>query len=286
MKVKSLHIYPLKSGRAIDRDEAEVTAWGLAGDRRYMVVDRGGKFITQRELQALAQVTAVAAHGALHLSKAGSDEHLTVSFDPDRRIHVEVWGKVVSASLAADSVNMTLSDWLGAPVRLVHADGRTKRTCSSEWAGEGVETGFADGYPVLITTTGSLKALNDATLELGEDTFGMERFRPNIVIDDDEPFADDRWAAVEIAGIRYDLVKPCARCIMTTQDQLTGARGGPDPMPAMRRLRMSADRRVAGVLFGWNAVPRSEGRVAVGDKVTVIADRPEGWPIRLRQQMR
>jgi hypothetical protein len=282
MKVQSLHIYPLKSGRAIDRDEAEVTTWGLAGDRRYMVVDRAGKFITQRELQALAQVTATVAHGALHLSKAGSDEQLTVSFDPDRRMDVDVWGNVVSASLAAEAVNTTLSNWFGQPVQLAHADGRTKRICNSEWAGDGVETGFADGYPVLITTTGSLRALTDATLEMGEATFGMDRFRPNIVVDDDEPFADDRWAAVEIAGIRYDLVKPCARCIMTTQDQLTGERSAADPMPAMRKLRMSLDRRVAGVLFGWNAVPRSEGRVAVGDTVSVIADRPEGWPIRLR----
>lgn len=282
MKVKSLHIYPLKSGRVIDRDETEVTAWGLAGDRRYMIVDRDGRFITQRELQALAQVTAIAAHGTLHLSKAGSEENLAVSFDPDNRIDVDIWGTRLSASLAGKTVNMTLSDWLGIPVQLVHADGRSERVCSTEWAGEGVQTGFADGYPVLITTTGSLRALNDAAMEMGEATFGMERFRPNIVIDHDEPFADDRWAAVEIAGIRYDLVKPCARCVMTTQDQWTGERGGPDPMPAMRKLRMSADRRVAGVLFGWNAVPRSAGRVAIGDAVDVIADRPEGWPIRLR----
>ena len=280
MNVKSLHIYPLKSGRVIDLAEADVTAWGLAGDRRYMIVDRTGKSITQRELQALAQVTATAAHGALHLSKAGSEEDLTVNFDPDRRIEVDIWGSVVSASLASDSVNMALSNWLAAPVRLVHADDRTARSCSDEWAGDGVETGFADGYPILITTTGSLRALNDATLEMGQESFGMDRFRPNIVIEDDAPFADDRWAAVEIAGLRYDLVKPCARCIMTTQDQLTGDRGGPDPMPAMRKLRMSGDRRVAGVLFGWNAVPRGTGKVSVGDHVSVIADRSEGRPIR------
>jgi hypothetical protein len=282
VKVKSLHIYPLKSGRAIDLDEAEVTAWGLAGDRRYMVVDRDGKFITQRELQALAQVTAIGAFGTLHLSKAGSDEDLAVAFDPDRRLDVDIWGNAVSASLAPDAVNMTLSNWLGASVRLVHADSQTSRACSPEWAGDGVQTGFADGYPVLITTTGSLRALNDATLEMGEAGFGMDRFRPNIVIDDEAPFADDRWAAVEIGGIRYDLVKPCARCIMTTQDQLTGERGGPDPMPAMRKLRMSLDRRVAGVLFGWNAVPKAQGKVSIGDSVSVVTDRPEGWPIRRR----
>ena len=260
MKIHSLHIYPMKSARAIDLDAANVGAWGLDGDRRYMVTDPSGKFITQRDLQALAQITAVTRDGVLHLSKAGEEDQLTVGFDPARRIPVEIWGSHVTAALAADSVNARLSDWLGQPVLLVHADDETRRQCSTEWAGEGVETGFADGYPVLITTSGSLRRLNEATREEGGESFGMERFRPNIVIDHDEPFADDLWSAVEIAGIRFDLVKPCARCIMTTQDQSTGERGGADPMPAMRRLRMSADRRVPGVLFGWNAVPRGIGR--------------------------
>lgn len=282
MKVHSLHYYPLKSGRVVDVAEAEVEPWGLAGDRRYMITDRSGKFITQRELQALAQVTAVEADGVLHLSKAGEEGSLAVTFDPARRIDAEVWDSNVTAAVADDRVNATLSDWLGQPVKLVHADATTHRECSSTWAGEGVETGFADGYPVLITTTGSLRLLNEATMEQGAETFGMDRFRPNIVIDDEEPFADDFWGAVEIAGIRFDLVKPCARCIMTTQDQLTGERGGADPMPAMRKLRMSTDRRVPGVLFGWNAVPRGTGSVRIGDTASVIERRPEGWPIRQR----
>jgi uncharacterized protein YcbX len=282
MKIHSLHIYPMKSARVIDIDSAHVGAWGLDGDRRYMVTDPAGKFITQRELQALAQVTAVVADGVLHLTKAGEEGVLSVTFDPARRIDAEIWGSHVTAAVAQDQVNARLSDWLGQPVRLVHADAVTRRQCSAEWAGEGVETGFADGYPVLITTTGSLRLLNEATMEEGAETFGMNRFRPNIVIDHDQPFADDFWGAVEISGIRFDLVKPCARCIMTTQDQLTGERGGPDPMPAMRKLRMSMDRRVPGVLFGWNAVPRSTGPLKIGDLVSVVETRPEGWPVRLR----
>ena len=282
MKVHSLHYYPLKSGRVVDVAEARIEPWGLAGDRRYMITDRTGKFITQRELQTLAQVTAQASDGLLHLTKAGEDDSLSVAFDPARRIDVEVWSSNVTAAVADDRVNARLSDWFGQPVKLVHADEITHRQCSADWAGEGVETGFADGYPVLITTTGSLRLLNEATTEEGAETFGMDRFRPNIVIDDEQPFADDFWGAVEISGIRFDLVKPCARCIMTTQDQLTGERGGPDPMPAMRKLRMSMDRRVPGVLFGWNAVPRGTGSLRVGDPVAVTSARPEGWPVRLR----
>lgn len=279
MKVKSLHIYPLKSGRAIDLASAEVTGWGLAGDRRYMVVDPEGRFITQRELQALAQVTAVVTDGVLHLSKAGVEERLAVTFNPDRRTEVEIWGQQASAALADSAVNEVLSRWLAREVRLVHADARTERACSAKWAGEGVFTGFADGYPILLTTTGSLHALAEAAKELGGSGFGMERFRPNIVLDHDEPFAEDRWEAVEIAGIRFDLVKPCSRCIMTTQDQQTGERGGPDPMPAMRRLRMSGDRRVTGVLFGWNVVARNTGLLTVGDAATILGERAQGWPI-------
>lgn len=270
MKIHSLHIYPMKSARVIDLDAAHVGAWGLDGDRRYMIADPSGKFITQRELQALAQVTTVEADGALQLAKVGEKDSLDVSFDSARRMDVEVWNSHVTAAVADDRINARLSDWLGQPVRLVHADAITRRQCRTEWAGEGVETGFADGYPVLITTTGSLRLLNEATMEEGGDTFGMDRFRPNIVVDHDEPFADDFWAALEIAGIRFDLVKPCARCIMTTQDQLTGERGGADPMPAMRKLRMSMDRRVPGVLFGWNAVPRGAGPLKIGDPVSVI----------------
>lgn len=194
MKVHSLHIYPMKSARVIDLDSSDVGAWGLKGDRRYMVTDPAGKFITQRELQALAQVIALKADGVLHLTKAGEEGGLSVTFDPNRRIDVEVWGCHVTASVADDRINARLSDWLGQPVKLVHADAITQRQCNPDWAGEGVATGFADGYPVLITTTGSLRLLNEATMEEGAQTFGMERFRPNIVIDHDEPFADDFWA--------------------------------------------------------------------------------------------
>jgi uncharacterized protein len=282
MKVHSLHIYPMKSARVIDLDAANVGAWGLDGDRRYMVTDLQGKFITQRELQALAQITAIESFGTLHLSKAGSDEQIMATFDPVRRIDAEIWGSHVTAALAEDGVNNRLSDWLGQPVRLVHADGVTRRQCSPDWSGEGVQTGFADGYPVLITTTSSLRLLNEATMEEGGETFGMDRFRPNIVIDDETPFADDFWASLDIAGIRFDLVKPCARCIMTTQDQLSGERGGADPMPAMRKLRMSMDRRVPGVLFGWNAVARNTGSLKIGDPVSVMERRAEGWPIKVR----
>ena len=109
----------------------------------------------------------------------------------------------------------------------------------------------------------------------------MERFRPNIVLETDKAWAEDGWASIEIGGVTFDLVKPCARCIMTTQDQTTGSREVASPMPAMGRIRMSADRRVPGPLFGLNAVPRGIGRIRLGDTASVMAEREANWAIKI-----
>src|SRR3712207_6493830 len=106
----------------------------------------------------------------------------------------------------------------------------------------------------------------------------MERFRPNLVIEGSAAWAEDRWARVRIGAVAIDLVKPCARCSATTVDPERGLVAGKEPLAALRRIRMSADRRVPGVLFGWNAVPRGLGAVRVGDPVEVASTR-ESWPI-------
>jgi uncharacterized protein YcbX len=110
----------------------------------------------------------------------------------------------------------------------------------------------------------------------------MDRFRTNILVTNDEPWAEDLWEAIEINGIVFDFVKPCARCIMTTQDQSTGERIGGNPIQGLAEKRMSADRRIPGVLFGWNAVPRGEGTLRLGDEVRVTKTRTERWPMKLR----
>ncbi len=280
MRVSSLFFYPLKSARGIALPSATVGPEGIAGDRRAMLVDPTGQFITQREMPELARLSVCPTAEGLQLSLDAKGE---ISARPSgQRMDVAVWKSIVSAALADEGTNDTLSDWFSRPVRLVFFDADAKRTASREWAGEGTPVTFADGYQILVTTTGSLNALNADMEAHGEDHVGMERFRPNIVIDCDEPWAEDRWAAIEIGGIRLDLVKPCARCIMTTQDQSTGSREVATPMPAMGRIRMSADRRVPGPLFGWNATPRGEGTIAIDDEVRVVEERPEGWAFKRR----
>lgn len=280
MKVTGLNIHPLKSGRAIAQTSVSVQRDGLAGDRRFMVVDPDGKFITQRELQLLAQVEATHVTGGVHL-KMGT-RTTTVSFDPARRLDVRVWDSDVNAAVSEDRANATLSDWFGRPVKLVHMDDQARRAVGEEWVGEAAPVGFADGFPVLITTTSSLADLNVSLIAKGQESVGMDRFRTNILIDNDDPWEEDFWESVEIGGIVFDLVKPCARCIMTTQDQVTGERIGGNPIQGLAEKRMSADRRVPGVLFGWNAVPRSEGTVRLGDEMQIVRSREERWSMKIR----
>jgi uncharacterized protein YcbX len=247
-----------------------------------MITAPDGHFITQRELSALAQIETRPEASVFRLLMDGQEIAVPPP-EAGKRMDVSIWKTIVNAAVADDTTNETLSGWLGREVRLVFFDQDAKRTASAEWAGDGTPVTFADGYQILVTTTGSLKALNADLGAHGEGSVGMDRFRPNIVIDTDEAWPEDRWAAIEIAGIRFDLVKPCARCIMTTQDQITGSREVPNPMPAMGRIRMSADRRVPGPLFGWNVTPRASGHVSCGDQVTVIEERPEGWAFKTRR---
>ncbi|MGM5054384.1 MOSC domain-containing protein [Rhizobium leguminosarum] len=282
MRVSDLFIYPLKSARGIALPAADIDAYGLPGDRRAMITDVQGHFITQRELPDLARIEVRPEATAFRLLMQGKTDISVTPPQPENRMDVTVWKSAVSAAVADPESNRQLSEWLGREVRLVFFDGQARRTANAEWAGEATPVTFTDGYQILVTTTGSLKALNADLAAHGEGSVGMERFRPNIVIDTDEAWPEDRWAAIEIAGIRFDLVKPCSRCIMTTQDQLTGSREGPNPMPAMGRIRMSADRRVPGPLFGWNVTPRGNGKVTIGDTVNIVEERPEGWALKRR----
>ncbi|MCX8999084.1 MOSC domain-containing protein [Rhizobiaceae bacterium BDR2-2] len=281
MRVSDLSIYPLKSGRGIALETSPVDAFGLSGDRRFMLADPSGHFITQRELPELAQVEAAVVGGTLHLGM-GAERHAAPLTGFTARKDVAIWKSIVNAALADEATNATLSRWLGRDAVLVHFDKNAYRAASPDWAGDDSPVTFADGYQILVTTTASLDALNANMAAHGEASVGMDRFRPNIVIDGSEAFAEDHWAAIEIGGTRFDLVKPCARCIMTTQDQQTGSREGASPMKAMGRIRMSADRRVPGPLFGWNAVPRGAGSLALGDTVTVLETRADGWAFKRR----
>jgi hypothetical protein len=280
MRVVSLHIYPVKGARAVDVDRAQVEARGLAGDRRWVVVDGDGQFITQRSHPRLAQIEAAVTPTGLRLSAPGAGAIAVERPSGAARAAITVWKHQVDAALADAEAGAWLSRFLGQDVRLAYMDDAAARVQSNVWV-DAVPLSFADAYPVLIATTASLAAVNAEIASASGTSVPMRRFRPNVVIDCDEAWAEDFWRSLRVGGVALDLVKPCDRCVVTTRDQVSGETMGREPIASLARLRRSADPRINGVLFGWNAVPRAPGTIAAGDRVEVVARRPEGFPLRV-----
>lgn len=276
LTVSSLHIYPVKGCRGVDIRSTRAEERGLVGDRRWVIVDDANRALTQRDIGALATIVPALEPDGLVLSCGGT--RLTAALDVTARTTITIWNDTIDAAAADDATNADLSDYLGQRVRLVAMDHASRRVTAEKW-GAARAVSFADAFPYLITTTGSLDRLNAEIRMAGGASAPMERFRPNIVIDCDEPWAEDWWKIVRIGTATFDLLKPCDRCIVTTMDQKTGAPDGPEPIRSLIRLRKSADTRISGVLFGWNAAASAEGQIAVGDALTVIERRAETWPI-------
>ena len=280
MRIHSLHIYPIKGARVVDVARAAVEPRGLEGDRRWMVVDANGRFLTQRSHSRLAQITATPTRTGLVLSAPGAGDVAVERPSPETRADVVVWRHHVNAALVGGEVGAWLSSFLGEPLRLAYMDAAAERLQVGVWTADALPVSFADAYPVLVATTGSLAAVNAEIERAGGTAITMRRFRPNIVVECDEAWAEDTWRSLRIGEVELELVKPCDRCIVTTKDQTTGDETGREPIASLTKLRMSADPRVVGVLFGWNAVARRVGSVAVGDGVEIVARRPEGIPLR------
>jgi hypothetical protein len=282
MRVVSLHIYPIKGTRAVDLDRARLTERGLEHDRRWLVVKPDGYFTTQRSHASLAVMQATPTAHGLRLSAISMPDLEVTIPDGKARLDVAVWEHRVNAALADETAHAWLTKFFGEELRLVHMDAHAERLKQSVWTKDLLPISFADAYPVLIATTGSLDAVNEEIARKGGAPVTMRRFRPNIVLDCAEPWADDYWRRLKIGNAEFELVKPCDRCVVTTKDQLTGATTGDEPLGALRTLRMSADPRVKGVLFGWNAAPRALAEIGVGDSVEILEKRPEGFPIHPR----
>jgi uncharacterized protein YcbX len=285
MRVVSLHVYPLKGTRALDVERAQLTARGFEDDRRWLVTNGEGQFITQRSHGSLAAITATPTAGGIKLTAEGMPDIEVPRPHGRARLMVTIWQNRVDAALAEEESHQWLSQFFGEEMRLVHMDGRAERLKEGIWAPP-LPLSFADAYPVLVATTGSLAAVNEEIERRGGAPIPMRRFRPNLVLDSDEPWAEDGWRRLRIGRAELDLVKPSDRCVVTTRDQLTGVPSGGEPLGALGVLRMSADPRIKGVLFGWNSVPRVLGQMAIGDEVEILDRRPEGFAVHPRRPSR
>jgi uncharacterized protein YcbX len=270
--IAGLFIYPVKSCAGIALDAADLAVRGLAGDRRWMIVAPEGRFLTQRECPRLATIRPELGAGGdglrLWLAGAGPLELPEAGGGEGPPIQVRVWRDTVAATAPSPAADAALSDFLGRAVRLVRFPPDGHRPCDPAYAPPGSHTAFADGFPLLVTSEGSLEELNAALAE----PVPMGRFRPNLVLAGVPARAEDGHRRLvvlgEDGGAELLLVKRCDRCVVTTVDQATGRKTGKEPLATLARLRRNV--ATGGAWFGQNAVPRlaagrTDVRLRVGD---------------------
>jgi len=257
--VSALYVYPIKSCRGVRVHEWPVGARGFVADRRWMIVDANGQFITQREFAQLALVHSVIEGDWLRLTAPGRPELvLPLAYEVGGEREVQIWDdRAVAVAHALGSA--WFSDYLGARHELVYMPEHHQRQVNPARALPGDITSFADAYPFLLISEASLCDLN-ARLEI---PVTMERFRPNIVVSGTEPFAEDSYARVRIGEISFRGPKRCERCVVTTIDPLT-AETGKEPLRTLAKFRMQDQK----VWFGMNLIHDQVGVLRVGDFVS------------------
>lgn len=266
-KVAGLFVYPAKGMRGIALDSATVLPRGIAQDRRWMVVTPEGRFLTQREVPALARIATSFRNDSLLLDLDGELIELPVD-DRGQSMRVVVWRDEVDAVRPDPAADRALSAFLGRVVVLVRFPDTTFRPCKPHIAPD-ASTGFADAFPMLVTTTASLDEVNATIIARGGQAVPMTRFRPNIVLEGVPARAEDahRWLTLPDGGT-IELVSECERCIVTTTDQESGERLGPEPIATLKRIRASAVTKAP--TFGRNATLRGPATsLALGDQLTL-----------------
>ena len=276
LTLTELRRFPVKSCRGQELETAVVEPWGLAGDRRWMLVDESGETVTAREHRELLLVhPRLRADGGLEVSASGQDD-LVVPRPAarGRLVDVTVFGRApFGATPAGHEGDAWFSKILGEPVRLVFCDDPNRRQSNPEYAGPGVPMHFGDAYPLLLTTEASLAALNEliaAGEKADEGPLPMVRFRPNLVVGGGTPWAEDGWLRMRVGEAEFRVVKGCDRCAIPTTDEETAVRRK-EPTYTLAKHR----RWDGAVWFGMNLVPVNPGAtLRVGDPVEVLDARP------------
>ncbi|MGV9245965.1 MOSC domain-containing protein [Streptomyces sp. NPDC003710] len=267
----SIHVHPVKALRGQDLPEAEVEPWGLAGDRRWALIDEAGKIVTQRERPRLALAAAASLPGGGIRVSAPGREPLSVPVPEPVGTTTAAWlGEKIETVPATPGASEWFSAYLGERVTLVHLDDPAHRRPIDDppYGLPGETVTLADRYPLLLTTLASLHALNSLIAQEDHPDEGplpMNRFRPNVVVSGTAPWAEDDWERIAIGEVEFRVAKTSGRCVVTTTDQATAERGK-EPLRTLGRHR-----RIGGrLIFGQNLVPLTCGTVRVGDPVVLL----------------
>jgi len=265
LSISQLYIYPVKGLGGIAVSTALVTTRGLDHDRRFMLVDQDGLFLTQREHPLMALLrTAIEAGELVVWHKENSSDKLRLPLVPEPSLlstTVKVWDDYCDAQYVSDDADKWFSNQLNASCRLLYMPESTKRMVDPQYAFNNEITSFTDGYPVLLIGHSSLDDLNKRM----EEALPMDRFRPGIVMTGGDPFEEDTMEQFSINGINFYGVKLCARCVVTTTNQETGSTGK-EPLKTLAKYRAANNK----VFFGQNVLCAGKGIIQSGDEIVVI----------------
>lgn len=268
--LSGLYIYPIKSAAGIALTASQVEERGLQYDRRWMLVDQAGQFMTQRQhpRMALIQVAIAADEGRLAIA-APNMPPLSVPLQPTRKgqLSVQVWRDICGAIPMDDDINNWFSRFLNVRCQLVYMPDTSRRLVRQSF-GASQLVSFADGYPFLLISQASLDNLNQRL----DNPISMDRFRPNFVVEGVDAHAEDAWSQIRIGTVAFQVMKPCSRCIMTTVEQSTAERErNNEPLRTLAQYRLWDGQ----IWFGQNLVQHELGTVQVGETVDVLELRSQ-----------
>jgi uncharacterized protein YcbX len=260
--LSEINIFPIKSCRGFSAESWQLEPRGFKYDRRWMLVDDEGMFMTQREFPRMSLIEVYARENHLRV-QAPNMQPLIVPFEllSDKHIPVVVWDDGVEAVAVGDAAAEWFSEFLKVSCALVVMTERSIRPVDRQFAINNDVVSFADGYPLLLLSEATLAVLNSRLAN----PIPMKRFRPNLVVKGCEPHAEDAWKEIQIGDVKFHVVKPCARCTIPTVDIESGVKGV-EPLRTLSMYRTTDNK----VLFGQNLIHADNGVVHVGDDVRIL----------------
>ena len=265
--VDSLHVYPLKGAAGFSPQSWPVDERGLRHDRRFMIVDADGVFISQRTNPRMALIRGEIAGDGLRISTAGGMIDVPFPLTNAPTLRATVWDDCFDVRIADPNASRMLSEVLHAPAQLVWMPDDCERLTSIKRGEPRRHVSFADAAPLLLTTTAALEELNTRLQRSGSSAIPMDRFRPNVVVRGATAGADDHWRTLRIGNAAFRVSNACKRCKVITIDQSTGEFAGNDPLTTLATYRAEGP----SVTFGQHLMAEASGSISVGDAVAIDA---------------
>lgn len=263
LTLTEIYIYPIKSLGGISLNSSFAGKRGLQYDRRYLLVDENGMFITQRDFPQLALLKLSFTETGFNVLSSSDNSFITIPFESNsgETRKVQIWDDLCTALVVDKKLDKWFSDILKIKCSLVFMPDDEKRIVEKTYETTEHIVSFADAYPYLIIGQSSLDDLNSRL----EQSVPMNRFRPNFVFSGGNPYEEDIWKIFKVGVVHLKAVKPCARCMITTTDQQTAERSN-EPLKTL-----STYRKINGkVMFGMNVVCNQEGIVSIGDRIELL----------------